>query len=208
MRAAYPGKAHAKILFRPVFVHFGQGNKRGAMETPVQVLSVDDVESLLAAPDRDDVHGLRDAAVLATLYYAGANALEITNLNLGDVERRRRQIVLRGEGRTRHRVTLELELAELLDAYKSDARRLLLAQTGSGAQTAQAYFLGNRAQRIQLLEVRQILGSNAKSAGITQDINLVTLRLSRAWHLREAGMAPEKIQRFLGAESRSGRRVI
>ena len=43
---------------------------------------------------------------------------------------------------------------------------------------------------------------------LTADINLVTLRLSRAWHLREAGMAPEKIQRFLGAESRAGRRVI
>ena len=178
------------------------------METPVEILSVDDVERLLAAPDRDDVHGLRDAAVLATLYYAGANALEVTNLNLGDVERRRRQIVLRGEGRTRHRVMLELELAELLDAYKDEARRLMLAQAGTGAQTTQAYFLGNRAQRIQLSEVRQILGSNAKAAGITSDVNLVTLRLSRAWHLREAGMAPEKIQRFLGAESRSGRRVI
>jgi len=178
------------------------------METPVQILSVDEVERLLAVPDRDDVHGLRDVAVLATLYYAGANALEITNLNLGDVERRRRQIVLRGEGRTRHRVTLELELAELLDVYKSDARRLLLAHAGSGAQTTQAYFLGNRAQRIQLLEVRQLLGANAKAAGITADVNLVTLRLSRAWHLGEAGMAPEKIQRFLGAESRSGRRVI
>ncbi len=185
-----------------------QGNERVAMETPVEILSVDDIERLLATPDRDDVHGLRDAAVLATLYYAGANALEITNLNLGDVERRRRQIVLRGEGRTRHRVTLELELAEILDAYKSEARRLLLAQAGSGAQTPQAYFLGNRAQRIQLLEVRQILGANAKAAGITADVNLVTLRLSRAWHLREGGMAPEKIQRFLGAESRSGRRVI
>ena len=85
---------------------------------------------------------------------------------------------------------------------------MLLAQTGSGAHTTQAYFLGNRAQRIQLLEVRQILGSNAKAADITAGISLVTLRLSRAWHLREAGMEPEKIQRFLGAESRSGRRVI
>jgi hypothetical protein len=36
----------------------------------------------------------------------------------------------------------------------------------------------------------------------------VTLRLSRAWHLREAGMSTESIQKFLGAESRSGRRVI
>jgi integrase/recombinase XerD len=178
------------------------------MDTPVEVLSAEEVERLLAAPDHDDIHGMRDLAVLGTLYYAGANALEVTNLNLGDVERRRRQIVLRGEGRTRHRVTLELELAEMLDAYKENGRRLLLAQTGSTAQTTQAFFLGNRAQRIQLSEVRQILGANAKAAGITKDVTLVTLRLSRAWHLREEGMAPEKIQRFLGAESRSGRRVI
>jgi site-specific recombinase XerD len=178
------------------------------METPVQILSADEVERLLTTPDRDDIHGLRDAAVLATLYYAGANALEITNLNLGDVESRRKQILLRGEGRTRHRVMLEPELGELLSNYKDDARRLLLAQTGSGTQTTQAFFLGNRAQRIQLSEVRQILGANVKAAGIETDVTLVTPRLSRAWHLRESGRSPESIQRFLGAESRSGRRVI
>jgi integrase/recombinase XerD len=178
------------------------------MDTPVEILSVDEVERLVAAPDRDDVHGLRDAAVLATLYYAGASALEITNLNLGDVERRRKQVLLRGEGRTRHRVTLAPELGELLDTYKEDARRLLLAQVGAGTQSTQAFFLGNRGLRIQLSEVRQVFGASMKAAGIKSGVNLVTPRLSRAWHLRELGMSPEAIQRFLGAESRSGRRVI
>ncbi|NKB89215.1 MAG: tyrosine-type recombinase/integrase [Acidobacteria bacterium] len=178
------------------------------MQTPVEVLTADEVQSLLAAPDRSDIQGLRDAAVLATLYYAGANGLEATNLNLGDVERRRKQILLRGEGRVRHRVNLVPELAELLDAYKADSRRLLLVQAGAGAQNTQAFFLGNRGQRIQLSEVRQILGATKKAASISRDVNLVTPRLSRAWHLREAGMSPESIQKFLGAESRSGRRVI
>jgi integrase/recombinase XerD len=178
------------------------------MDTPVEILSVDEVERLLAAPDRSDIHGLRDVAFLSTLYYAGANALEATHLNLGDVERRRQQIVLRGETGSRHRVRLEPELAEVLDAYRSEARRLLLAQLPPDAQGTQAFLLGNKGQRLRVQEARQILGASQKAAGIRIDVNFNTLRLSRAWHLREAGVAPEKIQRFLGAADRSGRRVI
>ena len=57
-------------------------------------------------------------------------------------------------------------------------------------------------------DIRQILGAHSKAVGITMAVNYNTLRLSRAWHLREQGVAPEAIQRLLGAESRSGRRVV
>lgn len=178
------------------------------MQTPVEVLSQADVERLLAAPDRADVHGLRDAAVLATMYYAGANAREVTNLNLGDIERRRQQIMLRGDAGAKHRVKIAAELGEILSAYRDRSRRLLLAHLPAEAQKIDAYFLGNKGQRLRVQEVRQILGANLKAAGITATVNFNTLRLSRAWHLREAGVEPGRIQRFLGAEGRSGRRVI
>ena len=177
------------------------------MDVPVQVLSTEEVEHLLAHGDRDDPLGLRDVAVLATMFYAAATALEVSNLNLGDLQTRRQQIVLRGADGIR-RVDLEPELAQVLEEYKHSARRLILAQHGSGEQQTQALFVGSRPRRIRVQEVRQILGANVKGAGIDIDVNVNTLRLSRAWHLREAGRSPESIQRFLGATSRSGRNVI
>ena len=177
------------------------------MDVPVQVLSAEEVERLLAHGDRDDPLGLRDVAVLATMFYAAATALEVSNLNLGDLQTRRQQIVLRGSDGMR-RVDLDTELAQLLDVYKHSARRFILAQHGSNEQQTQALFVGNRPRRIRVQEVRQILGANVKAAGIGTGVNVNTLRLSRAWHLREAGRSPESIQRFLGATSRSGRNVI
>ena len=57
-------------------------------------------------------------------------------------------------------------------------------------------------------DIRQILGAHGKGAGVEASVNYNTLRLSRAWHLREAGESPEKIQRMLGASGRSGRRLV
>jgi len=178
------------------------------MQVPVEVLSQEDVDRLLAHPDLDDVLGLRDAALMATLYYGAATAVQVAGLNLGDVEFRRGQLWLRGETGTRHRVAIQEPLAGLLQRYKTDSRRLILVQAGSGEQQTQALFLGNRPHRIRVQDIRQILGANVKAAGVPGHVNLSTLRLSRAWHLREQGASPESIQRLLGATSRSGRNVI
>jgi site-specific recombinase XerD len=178
------------------------------MNVPVEVLSTEQVETLLAHPDRDDVLGLRDAAVLATLYYAAATAVEVAGLNLSDVQMRRKQLLLRGEDGARRRVPMVGPLREVLSDYQERSRRLLLAQRGGGSVQVDAFFLGNKAMRIKVQDVRQLVGSNAKAAGLETAVNLNTLRLSRAWHLREEGRSPESIQRFLGATSRSGRNVI
>ena len=177
------------------------------MSVPVEVLSAEDVARLLAFPDREDVTGLRDAAVLATLYYAAATAVEVASLDLSDLQFRRKWIVLKDEDGTRRRVPLAPELAEILTAYKK-VRKLILARGGAAAQDTGAVFLANRAQRIRVQDIRQVVGASAKGAGVPGDPGPSTLRLSRAWHLREQGLSPEAIQRFLGATSRSGRRVI
>lgn len=173
----------------------------------VDVLSRDETEHLLAWPDRDGPLGLRDAAVLGALYWAAATAGEVVALNVGDVDLRRSRLTLRGESGGR-RVPVEPELGELLAHYRKDARRLMLLQEGRDEGAVEAFFLGNRRQRIRVQDIRQILGSAVKGAGITSPVNLTTLRLSRAWHLREEGKPPQEIQRLLGAESRSGRRLF
>lgn len=174
-------------------------------ELPVEILSRDDVESLVAAPDREEIHGLRDAVVLATLYYAAATASDVVRLDVEDVDFE--DDTLRLPGRSRRRVSMEEELTELLEAYLERSRPLLAAQAG-GSDEVQALFLNNRGGRMRVQDLRQMLGATAKAAGLAARLNLNTPRLSRAWHLREEGESPETIQKLLGTASRSGRRVI
>jgi site-specific recombinase XerD len=178
-------------------------------KVPVDVLSSEDVERLLSHPPIDDVFGLRDAAILATLYFAAANANEVAALDVADIRRKARSVRFRGEGIPERRVPLDRKLAKVLTRYLKESRPLLLAQGGvTDARKMPAVFITNRGHRIHVRDIRQILGSHSKALGITTPVNYNTLRLSRAWHLREQGVAPEAIQRLLGAESRTGRRVV
>jgi len=178
-------------------------------QTPVEVLSEVEVERLIANPDPENVFELRDAAILAALYYAAATAGELATLDIKDVDSTGGELRFRtDEGRLR-RAPLEGPLAEILDRYLENSRKLLLAHGGLiGGDELPAVFVTNKGHRIHVQDVRQILGAHSKAAGITTPVNYNTLRLSRAWHMREAGESPEKIQRMLGAPSRSGRRVV
>jgi site-specific recombinase XerD len=176
---------------------------------PVDVLSPGEVERLLCDPDPDDIFGLRDAAILATLYYAAATASEVSNLDVGDIRRKARSLRFRGDGGHDRLVHLDKHLARLLTRYLKESRPLLLAQGGvTDARKMRAAFITNRGHRIHVRDIRQMLGAHSKAVGIETTVNYNTLRLSRAWHLRQQGVSPEAIQRLLGAESRSGRRVV
>ncbi|MFQ5743970.1 MAG: tyrosine-type recombinase/integrase [Acidobacteriota bacterium] len=178
-------------------------------QLPVEVLSTVEVERLIAHPDPEDVFGLRDVAILATLYYAAATASEISSLDIRDVDREEGEVRFHTDGGRRRRAPLQGEFAEILNRYLADSRRLLIAQGGvTHDQEVPAVFITNRGHRIHVQDVRQILGAHSKAAGLKSAVNLNTLRLSRAWHMREAGEPPEAIQRLLGAASRSGRRVV
>lgn len=176
--------------------------------SPVAVLTTEQVQRLLQHPSLDDVVGLRDATVLAALYYAAATAKEVCSLELRDVDEGREEVRFRREEERPRRLPLEGEFADLLERYLEDSRRPILAQVGVGDEDVAAVFVTNRGNRLQVRDLRQILGSHAKGAGIEAPVNLNTLRLSRAWHLREDGVSPEEIQKLLGTASRSGRRII
>ncbi len=61
-------------------------------KVPVEVLSPEEVERLIAHPTSEDVVGLRDTAILATLYLAAATASEVASLDMRDIRRRARSL--------------------------------------------------------------------------------------------------------------------
>ena len=178
-------------------------------KVPVEVLSAEEVERLIAHPTSEDVIGLRDTAILAMLYFAAATASEVSSIDMRDIRRRARSLRFRTNEGDDRQAPLENRLARTLDKYVKKSRPLLLAQAGvTDARKVPAVFVTNRGHRIHVRDIRQLLGAHSKAVGIDTAVNTNTLRLSRAWHLREQGVSPEAIQRLLGASSRSGRRAV
>jgi integrase/recombinase XerD len=97
------------------------------------VLSVSEVEKVLALPDVKDVFGLRDRALLETLYSTGVRRKELIGLGLFDIDTERGTLHVREGKGGRERVVPIGERARLwIDKYVSDARPELLVPPDTG----------------------------------------------------------------------------
>jgi integrase/recombinase XerD len=113
------------------------------------LLSRDEVLRLLAAPDLRVPRGVRDAAMLHTLYAAGLRVSELVALSLADVDLRRGLLAAFGKGRKRRLVPLGELAQDSLRLYldtgvraqwaAAGVRRLFVTQRGSG-MTRQAFW--------------------------------------------------------------------
>jgi site-specific recombinase XerD len=95
------------------------------------VLSTEEVQRVLATPDRSTVHGRRDAAILLLLARLGLRASEIVFLKLDDLHWRAGEIIIRGKGPQRDHVPLLAEVGDALAQYlqhggSSTSRRVFL----------------------------------------------------------------------------------
>jgi site-specific recombinase XerD len=90
-------------------------------ELPVGMVA-SDVQRLLDCCDRDHAIGVRDFAILMLVARLGLRSIEVARLQLGDIDWRAGEIVVRGKGRRQDRLPLPYEVGEALAAYLSDAR--------------------------------------------------------------------------------------
>jgi site-specific recombinase XerD len=86
------------------------------------VLSAEEVQRVLATPDRATVRGRRDAAILLLLARLGLRASEIVFLELGDLHWRAGEIVIRGKGPQRDHVPLLADVGDTLARYLQHGR--------------------------------------------------------------------------------------
>ena len=119
------------------------------VERPLPTFLVEgEAQRLLAAADDDETpEGLRSRAIMELFYASGVRLAELHGMNLGDVERGRREILVRGKGDKERWVLYGDEASQALDHYLSDARpqlsagsetttRCSLTATGSGCPGA------------------------------------------------------------------------
>lgn len=158
------------------------------------VLSIEQVDQMLAQYNDDSARGLRDRAILEVLYGCGLRVSELTELNVGDFAQEEEYIRVRGKG-DKERITPIAGVAyKTLRNYMLSGRTELLAKA---KQSNPAIFLNARAGRLTRQSVHKIVAQAGLTIGV-ENLHPHTLRHSYATHMLEGGADLRVIQEILG----------
>ncbi len=160
-------------------------------------LTTREVGKLLSAPSRDEPLGLRDRAILETVYSAGMRVSELTGLNEGDLDFGQGLVRIRGKGKR--------ERLAPLGKYAVRALRRWLAVRHLSAGQEPGFeapvFVNKFGNRITTRSVARMLEKYLKLTGLDLRTSPHTLRHSFATHLLDAGADIRSVQELLGHKS-------
>jgi integrase/recombinase XerD len=156
-------------------------------------LSEAQVEALLEAPDVEDPVGLRDRAMLETLYATGLRVTELVSLTLPQVSREMGVVRVVGKGSKERLVPLGEEALAWLARYLAQGRGAIL-----GARHSTALFVTGRGEAMTRQAFWYRIKLHGRSAGITQVISPHVLRHAFATHLVNHGADLRVVQLLLG----------
>lgn len=159
-------------------------------------LTINEVESMLNAPDMSDKIGIRDAFILELLYVSGIRVSELVNIKINDIETSERRIKILGKGSKERYVLYGSRCQELLSKYikvrneflKYPNDYLLLSLTG---------------RKLNPREVRNIINRIKIKAGVDISISPHTFRHTFATHMLNEGADIRAVQELLGHENLS-----
>jgi integrase/recombinase XerD len=158
-----------------------------------KALTEADVETLLATPYCDAVLGLRDKAMLETLYAAGLRVSELVSLKLTQLSLDMGVVRVLGKGSKERLVPLGEEAVGWLQRYLDAARPALLGKRGSDA-----LFVTARGAPMTRQSCWHLIKRYAGKAGIQQPVSPHTLRHAFATHLINHGADLRVVQLLLG----------
>lgn len=164
-------------------------------------LAVDAVERLLEAPSAATPFGLRDRAILETLYSAGLRVSELTGLNEADVDLDSGMATIRGKGKKERLAPLGTPALKALKTWL-DARAMALNVKALNGKAANgAVFLNKNGTRLTSRSVGRLLEKYLAKAGLDRRTSPHSLRHSFATHLLDRGADIRGVQELLGHRS-------
>lgn len=164
-----------------------------------KALSIDDVEALIAS-NGDDVPGIRNRALIETLYATGARVSEIIQLDLADISKSDSETVtvkVQGKGGKERLVPLGKFAQQALDQYLTRSRPALVRKSAENA----LFLNEKRGTRLTRQSAWQIVMTAASLAGIESHVSPHALRHSFATHLLDGGADIRVVQELLGHSS-------
>lgn len=162
-------------------------------KTLPKVLDQGDVERLLAAPDRAEPRGSRDAAMLEILYATGLRVSELVSLRTTDLRLDAGYLRCLGKGAKERVVPIGAEAAAAVASYLASGREALLS-----GRRSDALFVGRRGSRLSRQAFWKLIKAHARRAGIRASLSPHVVRHSFATHLLENGADLRVVQMLLG----------
>ena len=157
-------------------------------------LSAEDIGRLLQSPPTDAPAGLRDRAILETLYSAGLRVSELAGLNDSDLDFAGMLLRIRGKGRR--------ERLSPLGSYAARAlQRWLRVRKLSPRETSTPVFVNKSGRRLTTRSIARMLEQYLKLTGLDQRTTPHSLRHSFATHLLDQGADIRSVQELLGHKS-------
>ena len=158
-----------------------------------EVLGVEEIEKLLAAPSLDEPLAFRDRAMLEVAYGAGLRVSEWISLTVRDVMLQDHLVRVFGKGAKERLVPIGRRAIGAIAIYLRELRPALEKGEGKGV-----LFLNARGQPLSRMGAWKMLRKYVDQAGITKPVSPHTLRHSFATHLLEGGADLRAVQEMLG----------
>lgn len=171
-------------------------NPRAGRKLP-HFLTTAEVLRLLDCPPRKNVQGIRDKAILETMYSAGLRVSEVVGLTDGDLDFHEGITRVRGKGRRERLAPLGKFAVEALQEYK--ACRVLSPKVPKGGDSP--VFVNRFGTRLTTRSVGRMLDKYIAQSGLSSRTSPHTLRHSFATHLIDRGAGIRSVQELLGHKS-------
>jgi integrase/recombinase XerD len=161
------------------------------------VLSFNEIESIISAIDLSTAEGIRNKAIIETLYSCGLRVTELVNLKISCLYLDVGFIRAIGKGDKERLVPVGSTAIKHINLYKNNTRVHIPIKPGN----EDILFLNRRGRKLSRIMIFLIIKELAKQAGITKNISPHTFRHSFATHLVEGGADLRAVQEMLGHES-------
>ncbi len=178
-----------------------RSNPAQALRTPrtgrklPHLLNIEQCAKLLETPPANEPAGLRDRAILETMYSAGLRVAELVGLNLQDWDRDSDVLRVRGKGRKERVSPLGRHAVKALNHW------LDVREPDQQSKDADALFLNRFGKRLTTRSIGRMLEKYLAVAGLDPQTSPHTLRHSFATHLLDGGADLRSVQELLGHKS-------
>jgi len=177
-------------------------NPAVSMSTPKQekklpiFLTVDEIIKLIEAPSKENKNGLRDRAILETLYSTGIRVAELVSLDINNVDFIGGIIKVAGKGKKERIIPIGDKALRTIRDYLNERKVSTQAQS-------KPLFLNTRNERLNPRSVRRIVDKYVKITSKKRGVSPHTFRHSFATHLLDRGADLRSVQELLGHASLS-----
>ena len=161
------------------------------------ILSIDEIDRIIDAIDLSKPEGIRNKAILETLYGCGLRVSEVTNLKISNLYFKEGYIKILGKGSKERLVPIGRTTIKFIKIYTEEVRNHLEVRK----ESTDILFLSKHGKGLSRVMIFIIIKDLAIKIGLKKSISPHTFRHSFATHLIEGGADLRAVQEMLGHES-------